>query len=381
MITRFFIISLTFLLSISALSAQVKDSLILVEVNFALDSSILTRKQKNKVDSLLNILPMTLFKSVEIYGHTDSLAGIDYNRELSKRRVQSILAYLVYLGLDPLNVKADFYGEERPKYDNASDTRARNRRCEVLFRLDPAVLPTPDLRLSDLEFEVGNKVRIPNLNFVGNQPIPVGDSFGVLKDLLEVMQKHPDLKIELQGHVCCSDNLELSKQRAKMVYDFLVGNGVDPARLSHEGFSNKKPLFRERTDKDKAMNRRVEILVLKNSDKVAPITAQEARIDLRAPVLAVRFFPNKRRLYPSGDFMLSLIADMMKQTSGLRFEFIVFDNINDSKLSAMRAAGLERALLDFKVDKSMFTVTSQSKYPQMPVSANENFIMVKISKQ
>ncbi len=365
---------------ILGLNAQNKDSTLVVEVNFDLDSSTLSRKQKDKVDSLLTIIPMPVYKKVEVYGHTDSLAGIEYNRELSKRRVSSILEYLVLQGLDPLKVKADYYGEERPKYDNSPETRAKNRRCEIHFHVDPGALPMPDVKLTDLEFKKGNKVRIPNLNFVGNQPIPVGDSFETLKDLLRVMQKYPDLKIQLQGHVCCNDNMELSEDRARMVHDFLVGNGIDANRLSYKGYSNKKPMFKETSDENKAMNRRVEVYVLNNTDRVVPLTDTDIKVDLRAPVLAVTFFPNKRRLLPSGDFMLNLIADMIKESSGLYYEFVIFDNINDSKLTADRVGGFERALLDFKVDKSKFNVTSQSKYPNMPDSANDNLIMVKISK-
>ena len=381
LITRKLIISLLVLFGLTMVSAQTKDSTLILEVNFDLDSSILSRKQKDKVDSLLTIIPIPIYKQIEIYGHTDSFASVDYNRDLSKRRVSSILQYLVLQGLDPLRVKADYYGEERPKYDNSAETRAKNRRCEVHFHVDPGALPMPNLKLTDLEFKTGNRVRIPNLNFVGNQPIPIGDSFETLKDLLRVMQKYPDLKIQLQGHVCCNDNLELSQDRAKMVHDFLVGNGIDASRMTHKGFSNKKPLFKETSDENKAMNRRVEILVLKNSDRVLPIPAEETKVDLRAPVLSVTFFPNKRRLYPSGDFMLNLIADMIKESSGLYYEFVIFDNINDSKLTGMRVAGFERALLDFKVDKSKFNVSSQGKLPNMPTSVNNNLIMVKISKR
>ena len=164
------------------------DSIVLLEVQFDLDSFTLSKKQKEKVDSLLNVFPMMMHKQIEIFGHTDSLAGVDYNRQLSKRRVQSILVYLVYKGLDPLKVKADYYGEERPKYDNAPDTRAMNRRCEVYFTVEKSMLPVPDIELVNLEYKKGNRIRIPNLNFVGNQAIPVGESFHSLEQLVLVMR-------------------------------------------------------------------------------------------------------------------------------------------------------------------------------------------------
>lgn len=358
-----------------------KDSVVALEVNFELDRHSLRQSEKDKVDSILDLVPMTVLEKVEIYGHTDSLAGIDYNRHLSKRRVQSILKYLVYKGLDPLKVKADYYGEERPKYQNTPEERYRNRRCELYFVVDPSLIPPPEQKLTDLEFKTGDRIRIPNLNFVGNQPVPISESFESLKDLLRVMQKYPDLIIELHGHVCCGNDEELSVERAKMVYGFLAGNGVDPDRMSYKGFSNRKPLFPERTAEEKALNRRVEVYVVDNSGETASIPEEELKIDLRAPVLNVKFFPNKGKLYPSGDFMLTLIADMMKEPADLFYEFVIFDNINDGRLTRTRAGNMERALGRMKVDPDIFRVRTSPKMDHMPDSENNNLMMVKITKR
>lgn len=370
-----------FIFSSILVSAQSADSILIFEINYDLDSYTLSKKQKAKVDSVLELAPITVLKHVSIFGHTDSLAGVEYNRQLSKRRVQSILTYLVYNGLDPLLVDADYYGEERPKYDNAPETRARNRRVEVHLQIDPALFPPPEYSIVNEEFKKGARIRLPNLNFVGNQPIPVPESFDVLKDLLMAMRKYPDLQIELQGHVCCSDNQILSEERAKMVRDFLAYNGIDGARLSYKGFSNSKPLFKERSEKEKALNRRVEVLVIDNSDKVQSIKDEAVKIDLRAPVLGVTFFPQKRRLYPAGDFMLTLIAEMMQEPGNLYFEFVIFDNIKNRSLSTSRGGAIERALLDKNVKASVFTVRTIAAGSRMPVSDNDNLIMVKISER
>ncbi len=366
----------------ASLAAQnSSDSLISLEVNFDLDSFTLSQNEKDKVDSLLVLVPFTVVKTVEIYGHTDSLASVEYNRSLSKRRVQSILAYLVYQGLDPLKVDADYYGEERPKYSNAPEDRFKNRRCELFFRIDPSRLPPPEQKLTDLPFNKGDKVRIPNLNFVGNQPIPMPQSFESLGDLLKVMQQYPDLRIELHGHVCCGNDRELSVERAKMVYSFLIGNGIDAARMSYEGFSNTQPLFPERSEKEKALNRRVEVYVVSNTNRVLPVPENSPAIDLRAPVLSVKFFPQKSRLYPSGDFMLTLVADMMRESEGLFYEFVLFNNINNSRLTNSRVASLDRSLGSKKVDKKIYKVRSSPKTKAMRDSENLNYLMLKITQQ
>ncbi len=368
------------ILTLNFALAQKGDSTLVFEINFNLDSYALSKAQKAKVDSVLDLAPISVLRHVEIYGHTDSLAGVEYNRQLSKRRVQSILTYLVYNGLDPLLVDADYYGEERPKYDNAAETRARNRRVEVHLSIDPSLFPKPAYRITNEEFKKGQRIRLPNLNFVGNQPIPVAQSFEVLKDLLLVMMKYPDLQIELQGHVCCNDNMELSVERAKMVHDFLVGNGIDQSRLSYQGFSNRKPLFKEKTEKEKALNRRVEVLVIDNSDMKVSVT-NLPKIDLRAPVLGVTFLNKKSRLTPLGDHSLSLIAEMMQNPENLYFEFVIFDNIQDNTLTKGRGFAIDRVLKGMKVDRDIFVVRSTPANSQMPYSTNNNYLMIKISER
>ena len=371
---------LAFTLSLMFLGLKAQDSLVIMEVNYDLDVYTLTQKEKGRIDSLLSEVPMDWVKKVEVFGHTDSLASIEYNRKLSKNRVLSALKYLVYKGLDPQKAKTDFYGEEKPKYNNSPDTRFRNRRVELWFHIEVAQIPEPDKKLNEIDLKTGDKIQIPNLNFVGNQAIPMWQSFPVLEELLLLMQQNPDLEIELQGHVCCSDNQELSQQRAFMVREFLRVNGVEKKRLSYKGFSNDRPLVKERSDEDKAKNRRVEVLVVKNSDKRLPSSEAGKRANLRVRVNNIKFFPNKGRLYPSGDFMLGLITEMLKDSKGVSYEFIVYDNILDSKVTGQRVSTIRRKLTADGVNKNSCTVKQAPKLSNMPASKANNYIILEIKK-
>jgi outer membrane protein OmpA-like peptidoglycan-associated protein len=116
--------------------------------------------------------------------------------------------------------------------------------------------------------KIGDKLKIENLNFVVNTFIVVQSSRKKLYELLLVMQNNPDLKIEIQGHLCCQpiDRVNLSTQRAQSVYKFLVANGIDKSRLSYKGFGSTQPIYSlpEKNEEERAANRRVEILVVQN---------------------------------------------------------------------------------------------------------------------
>lgn len=378
---RWFLLFIAFsTLAFGQQATKNKDSLVFFEAGYALDSYQLSREQKNRIDSFIQVAPFTVVKEVYVYGHTDSLADDEYNLALSKRRVQSLLSYLVLKGLDPLKVRTDFYGETKPKYDNNPQERYKNRRVELIFKLDVSLIPKPEQRLVDNNFKKGVKIRLPNLNFVGNQPVPVWESMPVLKELLLVMRTYPDLKIELQGHVCCGNDQTLSTERARMVYYFLINNGISKSRMNYKGFSNTQPLYKEINNEAKALNRRVEVLVLSNSStKVKP--DDKINLKLEAPVLAVKFSQGSSRLVPSGDFMITLVADMIKESEGLKYEFVLYDNIKNSGLTKQRANALSKTLRRKGVSYKVYSVTNQPAPEWMTINTNENSIMLKISAQ
>jgi len=68
---------------------------------------------------------------VRIDGHTDDQGPDDLNLDLSQRRAQSVLDYMVAAGLPPANLSTEAFGESRPIADNGTEEgRAKNRRIE-----------------------------------------------------------------------------------------------------------------------------------------------------------------------------------------------------------------------------------------------------------
>lgn len=77
-------------------------------------------------------------RRISIDGHTDDRGDDDYNMELSMRRANSVMAWLVEHGVEPDRLEAHGFGETRPLIDD-TNRRARriNRRVEFKI-LDPA---------------------------------------------------------------------------------------------------------------------------------------------------------------------------------------------------------------------------------------------------
>ena len=109
-------------------------------INWNLGSATLTTQAKNIIDTrLMPVLANNPGAKMEIASHTDARGSKSSNRELSERRAQSVVTYLIGKGVNASRLVANGYGETRLKNrcaDGVSCTErehAANRRTE--FRL------------------------------------------------------------------------------------------------------------------------------------------------------------------------------------------------------------------------------------------------------
>lgn len=90
------------------------------------------------------------------------------------------------------------------------------------------------------------------------------ESAGTLNEVVKMMQAHPDLKFEIDGHTDSDGqdqaNLQLSEKRAEAVKGQLVSMGISQDRLTTKGFGETKPIDSNDTQEGKANNRRVEFI-------------------------------------------------------------------------------------------------------------------------
>ena len=92
-------------------------------------------------------------------------------------------------------------------------------------------------------------------------------SYPMLFYSFEVLQNHPEMKVEIEGHTdnigTNEFNLWLSLQRAQTVKDYLVAKGIDPNRLVVKGFGEEQPRATNKTPQGRALNRRIEFKIIK----------------------------------------------------------------------------------------------------------------------
>lgn len=94
-----------------------------------------------------------------------------------------------------------------------------------------------------------------------------------LSPLVAFLKENPERKIVLEGHTDSvgseSYNIDLSRQRAEAVREFLVQNGVEAKNISARGLGEAYPVASNNTEAGRLQNRRVEIIISNEAARTA----------------------------------------------------------------------------------------------------------------
>lgn len=250
-------------------------------VYFDTDKFVLNQNQ----DSIFNgFLQNKDIKVHKVTGFCDFRASNSYNYQLGLNRANTILNLLPVS--DKSSVLLTSKGEEFKQKTDLS----LNRKVEIEYEMNLPVIesipakkieiieqpvatevvideyPSP-LQKKIINSKIGDKILLNNLNFYVRTADFYPESIPFLEDLYEVLDKNPKIKIEIQGHICCTpgrDTEEFSLRRCIAVYDFLIEYGISSDRMTYVGFDATQPIFPipEKNEEERKANRRVEIMIL-----------------------------------------------------------------------------------------------------------------------
>ena len=87
----------------------------------------------------------------------------------------------------------------------------------------------------------------------------------ILNEFIVFLEDNPTVKVAIHGHTDNvgdpTENLELSTNRAKAVFNYLIIQDIDPTRLKFQGFGSTNPIASNATSEGRAKNRRTEFVI------------------------------------------------------------------------------------------------------------------------
>jgi len=113
----------------------------------------------------------------------------------------------------------------------------------------------------------GMSITLKGIYFDFNKATIKPESRPALEDAAKILKDNATIRVEIQGHTDSkgSDgyNLTLSDKRAWSVVNYLVQNfGIAMNRLTAKGYGEARPIATNETDSGRALNRRVEFVIL-----------------------------------------------------------------------------------------------------------------------
>ena len=274
------------------------------QVSFFFDSDkfVLQKTESLKLNQWLSANKEV--KVIGVYGFCDEEGSVGYNDTLAKKRIDNIFNIIK----NKVKIREDFKTRSFGKLHSLSPIKAENRKVTLYYiqskdfvneekiieekkeaiaeKKKPTIkfsdtykYENPDGSIAVIKMDtvfmkkvssanVGEKLKLENMNFFVDTFAIMPQSRSILFELLTIMNSVPDLKIQIQGHICCvqKDFRDLSTQRAKAIYKFLEFNGIAKSRMTFAGFASTKPLYPlpEKNEAEREANRRVEIEIIAN---------------------------------------------------------------------------------------------------------------------
>ncbi|MDA0194097.1 MAG: OmpA family protein [Bacteroidetes bacterium] len=131
------------------------------------------------------------------------------------------------------------------------------------FRIEEMFYLQGPAEFNKLTDPISSRVKFESIQFGNSKADLRPEMFGDLNKLVNFMYDNPDFLLRISGHTDSSGNeafnLQLSKERAKNIRDYIVLFGdVEGHRVEAEGFGSAKPLVEETDEERRSLNRRVE---------------------------------------------------------------------------------------------------------------------------
>lgn len=233
----------------------------ILNIEFEINLDEIQREEKEKLAVVATFLKKYPGTTAVIEGHSDNVGSAEDNMNLSRRRAQSVVDYLVETyKIDRSRISAVGYGDTRPLASNDTEEGKRqNRRIGAVIACASdieglTVIPARMTLALEMEYDLNKAEVRPEYR-------------EELRKVAALLKANPTATATVEGHTANlqgSDEtrMALSLRRAENVVNYLVSEfGVSRSRLSAEGFGGSRRFAYNTSVEGQQENRRVNIII------------------------------------------------------------------------------------------------------------------------
>ena len=241
-------------------TAEMMKYCVALKIEFDIDRAEIRPQYNEEVAKVGDFMKKHPTTTAVIEGHTDEVGSDDYNMQLSQKRAESVVKYLINnFGIDASRLSARGYGKTMPVSDSKTDeARQKNRRIDAIidcaFDFKEVTAPLERLCMNlKVQFNTDSAVISPIY-------------YGEVNTVGEYMQKYPTTTALIEGHTDniggYDHNMILSQQRAESIVNYLVEKfGIDRTRLSAKGYGPNRHIAYNNTAEGRQKNRRINAVI------------------------------------------------------------------------------------------------------------------------
>jgi OOP family OmpA-OmpF porin len=232
-----------------------------LDIQFEIDQAAIQHEYEALVDRLGAYMTKYPDTTAEIEGHTDEVGTDEYNMQLSQRRANSVVEYLVaHSGIDRSRLKAVGYGKTRPVADNTTEEGKRQNR-----RIDSIIDCAMDIKEGFKPFPGRITHVVLDMEFDHNSADVKARYRNELAKVAEFLTENPNTSATIEGHASNAEgspaqSMALSRRRAESVVNYIVDNfGIARSKLSVYVFGQTRRVAYNLSEEGRRENRRVNI--------------------------------------------------------------------------------------------------------------------------
>ena len=185
----------------------------------------LNKIQRAWLDSLIHSITFGPNSSIRVVGYADEPGAVELNQIIGRNRAQTVMSYLLSLGIKKQSIVQCIGRGNLVR----TGKDALQRRADIVLTSEPSTLPG-DIVARRLAERTGGLyvlstmkrdevLALEGLQFAVSTSLFLPESYPILKELVEVLQAFPNIKIKIEGHICCGLN---PKSRLYKQDDFLA---------------------------------------------------------------------------------------------------------------------------------------------------------------
>lgn len=341
----------------------------LKDVDFYNETDSLKEAAFNTLDKLYQRLNERKKLSVKIAGHVSSAVDEKKQLKVSSLRANRVKDYLTNKGIDAERVLALGMGVKDPALPENPEA-AENNRIEVSFK---------KAKKSSI---YGKAYFFENVKFSSMGDTLFASSYPALERFSKQLEQNSKMEIKVTGHASTSGtdeyDMRLSLNRALTVKNYLVGNGINPARIVCEATGNRDIDAAAASDGQKVGNR-IEIAFKKH--QVSNDT------EYREPSILknVGFVGSQLKLKEGSEQSLDKLGELMQNKPSLKIIVTTYSTSKTGKeaitLSYQRSQKIRQYLVDEFMINTNRIVLHEGGYPRTKDKPkNPNWVEVQLSK-